>query len=112
MSVEDSPADSSGPVTVDGDVGYDPTSDTYHTHFDPRGHSDEVVVAIVKTIGAITGNDPATLPPLFETIHTGALTKLVSSDRNRAIEVQFEYADHHVTITTGGDLVVSAAETE
>lgn len=94
--------------------GYDETSDTYRTAFDP--HTRPPSEPIVAAVGAATGRDPLDLPPLFSAIDSDALNALFAPtpaglERNDG-RVTFEYADQHVTMESNGTVTVQPTSSE
>ncbi len=67
--------------------------------FDPTG--DNVIVAIVEAIAAVTGDNPTTLPPLAEVIDPDALETCLSSG-NETVEVSFKYTNRWVSLDATG----------
>lgn len=53
--------------------------------------------AVIVAIAEIEGVDPIDLPPLYWTIDTDKLDKLVRDDQS--VEVRFEYQGHDVIAT-------------
>ena len=90
---------------VDGG-SYDPATGTYHVHFDEDVDADAVVVTIVSAVAAVTDRDLTAMPPLYAAVDAEALTRLVTSSRDRPIDVRFQYVGCHVTVSSGGDVVV------
>lgn len=60
---------------------------------------------IVYSVAEQTNTDPLLLPPLYDTIDTDALDRLVSSLESG--EFQFQYAGHTVTIHSDGAVHVT-----
>lgn len=87
---------------------YDPDSGTYHARFD--ADADAVVVVIADTVATITDREVTDMPPLFATVDPEALTELVTSSRERSVEVSFAYEGCEVTVTSDGEVVVEPPE--
>ncbi|WP_290819450.1 HalOD1 output domain-containing protein [Halovivax sp.] len=105
----DNTTQSSGEATgggVDVDVrGYDPSTGAFHDRFDPGG-GDDPVVAIVRAVAAVTDRDPTEMPLLFETVHTGALSRVLDASPPGTLEVTFPYAGCDVTVSSDGTVLV------
>lgn len=56
-------------------VGYDASTDTYHTTHDWTG-ADSLAEAIVTSVAAVTGADPLRTEPLFDIVDPDALERL------------------------------------
>ncbi|WP_255169777.1 HalOD1 output domain-containing protein [Natrononativus amylolyticus] len=94
------------PPSIESDhVGYDPTTGTYHAAFGVDRGSDAVVVAVVETIGAITGRELTEIPPLYRTVNPSALGDLISAPREKPINVTFTHDGVDVRVSSQGTVV-------
>ncbi|AGN01077.1 hypothetical protein L593_05640 [Salinarchaeum sp. Harcht-Bsk1] len=65
-----------------------------------------IVAAIADTIGT----DPATMAPLFRTVDTEALDRLLASDT--VLEVVFEYQGHAIEVGSDGHVTIDGEDVE
>ncbi|MDF9744979.1 HalOD1 output domain-containing protein [Natrinema salsiterrestre] len=86
---------------------YDPIGDSSHSQFDDGS---EVILAIVDAVAAATDRDLTAMSPLYDTVDPESLTDLVTSARDRPIEVSFTYEGCRVTVSSDGGVVVDPAE--
>ena len=93
----------SSPLGEDS-TGFDPTTETVHSRFD--ADSDPLVVSIVEAVAAVTNREPTAMSPLYETVDPEALADLVTSDRERPVDVSFDYEGCEVTVSSDGRIVV------
>ncbi|MCU4742658.1 HalOD1 output domain-containing protein [Natronoglomus mannanivorans] len=98
-------SDTTSSHSVDGDDDSDPDTELVYATFD--ADPSEVVVTIVETVAVVTNRDPVDMPPLFDAVHVGALTDLVTSSREVVLEVTFSYGGCRVTVSSCGDVVVT-----
>ena len=75
--------------------------------------ADSVTQDVVTAVADATGRDPQDLPPLYDAVDPDALEALVNRPPHVArqatgVEVAFEFADCVVTVSSTGDVVVSA----
>lgn len=80
----------------------------------PSTNADRVSTLVLEALEEVTGTDQLDLPPLYETIDTDALDRLVASldgteGDGRAV-LEFSYAGHCVRITADGDVAVDSRE--
>ena len=85
-------------------TGFDPTTNTFHSRFDTD--SDPLVVSIVEAVAAVTNRDPTAMAPLYDTVDPEALADLVTSARERPVDVAFDYEGCEVTVSSDGRIVV------
>lgn len=85
-------------------VGYDPTTDTYHSELRWED-ANSLSLLIVEAVSAITGQEPTAIEPLYSVIDPEALESLLSSAQNSNMKVSFAFAGCTVGFT-GGELVV------
>lgn len=78
-------------------------------HFDPDD-DDAASDRVVRTVAALTDDDPVDLPPLYEVIDPEALDALVDDSAAEECEIAFEYAETEVYFSPGGDLHVTTAD--
>lgn len=64
-----------------------------------------VVLAVARTVAAVTGTPPDRLPPLYDAVDTDTLETFVSSDR-RSAEIRFRYVDRVVIVGADGTVTV------
>lgn len=73
-----------------------------------------VSTAVLEALEEVTGTDRLDLPPLYETIDSDALDRLVASldgtDGDGPATIEFSYAGHRVTVTDDGDVSVTPCE--
>jgi len=81
-------------------------SDSLTTANEELAPSLRVVTAIAKA----TGDDPATMAPLFRSIDTDALDNLLDADTQ--LEVVFEYQGRAIEVSTDGYVSVDGREYE
>lgn len=92
----------SRPISEDS-TGYDPTTGTVRSRFDD---GTDAVVAIVEAVAAVTNRAPTAMPPLYETVDPEALADLVTSARDRPVEVSFAYEGCQVSVSSDRRVVV------
>lgn len=63
---------------------------------------DEFGTAVLTTIAAETGADPADLPPLRESIDPDVLNEFRDAGGDAPTALSFEYLDYHVVVTDEG----------
>lgn len=63
---------------------------------------------VVTAIATATGSDPTTMAPLYETVDTDALDRLLQSDAS--IEIVFEYEGHAIEVGSDGVVTVDGDE--
>lgn len=63
---------------------------------------DEFGTAVLTTIAAEIGADPATLPPLRESIDPDILNQLLDAEGASDKALSFEYLGYEVVVTDGG----------
>lgn len=63
---------------------------------------DEFGTAVLTTIASEVGADPATLPPLRESIDPDVLNEFRDAGGESATAISFEYLDYHVVVTDDG----------
>lgn len=97
MCASKKPSDSDPPFSVDNDAGTHPTRGTIHAAFD--ADPDAIVVVIVETVATVTDRDIDGMRPLFEIVDAQALADLVTSSRERRLEVTFSYEDCRVSVS-------------
>ena len=86
-------------------VGYDPLTESYHAQHDWQ-RADSVIVTIIETLSAATGDPPEELTPLYSVLDPDALETVLSTDGRPGIRVEFEYDGWSVSVTSCGDIVV------
>lgn len=59
---------------------------------------------VVTAIAEATGGDPTTMAPLYETVDTDALNRLLQSDA--ALEIVFEHEGHAIEVGDDGVVTV------
>lgn len=70
---------------------------------------EQPVLAIAEAIAAVKGKRPTDLRPLGRTVDVDSLTRLVETEGDdEPVTVSFQYEELEVTITSGGELVVTA----
>lgn len=87
--------------------GYDPITETFHSRFDDGS---DTIVAIVEAVASATNCELAAMSPLYDTVDPEALTDIVTSDRDRPIDVSFSYEGCRVTVSSSGHVVVEPPE--
>lgn len=87
--------------------GYDPITETFHSRFDDGS---DTIVAIVETVASATDRELTAMSPLYDTIDPEALTDLVTSARDRTIDVSFSYEGCLVTVSSDGRVAVEPSE--
>ncbi|WP_162265537.1 HalOD1 output domain-containing protein [Haloprofundus marisrubri] len=97
-------SNSSAESPFNDNVDSGPEGEFAHTNFSEDPHS--VVLAIVETVASITNRDITAMPPLFDVIDPEALTDLLTSPRERSIEVCFWYEGCQIDVSSRGDVTV------
>ena len=92
------------PTDVTNSSGPDSPTKTYHAHFTEGG--DTAIVEIVTGVATVLDREVMDMPPLFDAIDAGALGELVTSPRERPVEVSFSYQGCRVTVSSCGDVLV------
>ena len=89
------------------DRGDPPAADVFERRFDG---AEELPVTIVRSVAAVRGVEPATLPPLAVAVDTDALSALLDEDRGAVdrgrVRVSFEYAGCLVVVDGRGEISV------
>ncbi|GAB3691787.1 hypothetical protein GCM10028857_29610 [Salinarchaeum chitinilyticum] len=65
-------------------------------------------LAVATAIADATGSDPTTMAPLYETVDTDALNRLLRTDAS--VEIVFEYEGHAVEVQGDGGVTVDGDE--
>jgi hypothetical protein len=86
-------------------VGYDPTTDTYHSEYD-RGDADSLSFTIVTTVSIATGQETTAMEPLYSSVDPDALEALFAHTRGDTVRASFSYEECTVTIGGSGEIVV------
>ncbi|ADB62644.1 hypothetical protein Htur_3782 (plasmid) [Haloterrigena turkmenica DSM 5511] len=74
----------------------------HESGWDPDSETDPTV-AVVSTVAAAEECDPLELPPLYETIDTNALNRLVSPTANGGADrIMFRYCGYEVLVRRSG----------
>lgn len=84
-------------------------SEAYTATYDTE--STEPSMAVVGAVADTLETDPLELDPLFETIESDALDKLLRSTDDTDVTVSFSYAGCDVTMTGDGRIQLSVTET-
>lgn len=71
-----------------------------------RETSDDVIVDVVTEIAAREGVEPTQLPPLARTIDSDALARLLDSDPDQSVRVEFTYRGYDVNVDSAGSVDV------
>lgn len=102
---------SSSPNRLDDvdNVGYDPTTDTYHNQHNWED-GDSLNLAIVETISAVTGQEPTAMEPMYSVIDPEALESFLSTARGNEVHLSFAYEGCTVSVTSSGEVVVEPGE--
>ncbi|QLK24320.1 hypothetical protein HYG81_09250 [Natrinema zhouii] len=87
--------------------GYDPITETFHSRFDDGS---DTIVAIVEAVASVTNCELSAMSPLYDTVDPEALTDIVTSGRDRPIDVSFSYEGCWVTVSSNGHVVVEPPE--
>ena len=105
---EDTTHSDSGPFWSHDDS--DTVTELFHARFESG--PDELVIAIVETVAAVTDQEAVAMDPLFETVDAEALTELLQSSRERdqPVSATFFYQGCRVTVSSPGDIVIEAPE--
>lgn len=105
------PVTGEGPSrTLDEDrTGYDPITDTYYAQHE-WGDERALVTTIVRTVTAMTNDDPTAGDPMGETIDLEALERILRSlreaDRRSGGSVRFTYRGFAVEVRSDGEIRV------
>lgn len=68
-------------------------------------------IRVVDAIATAIGTEPADLDPLLASvIDPEALDTVLSADPSSNLRVSFDYAGHHVTLTSEGELTTAPIE--
>lgn len=70
--------------------------------------SEPASLSVVTAIAEATGTDPTTMEPLYQTVDTDALNRLLETDA--ALEVVFEYDGHAIEVGSDGSVTVDGEE--
>jgi len=90
-------------------VGYDPTTDTYHSQHDWED-SDSLIFTIVTTVSTATGEEVNAMEPLYSAIDPDALEALISHRRDDTLRISFVYEACTITVAGSGEIVVQPAK--
>jgi hypothetical protein len=108
------PGDRQTPIgdTAGWTVYYDEHSDTYHTWIDDDD-PESISTIVVLTVSAVRGVDPDSVAPLAMRLDPDALDALFADRANGMARtadgiVSFPYAECHVTVRSGGEIVVES----
>ena len=64
---------------------------------------------VIRAVAETTDTDPATLPPLYESVDPDALNELVDSMSDG--EISFEHADCEITVDSDGGVHLTGSFT-
>lgn len=90
-------------------VGYDPTTDTYHSECNWEDSS-SLCLTIVETVSAATGKELTAMDPLYSVVDPDALESLLSTARGGNVQISFAFEGCTVSATDGGKVVVEPGE--
>ena len=102
---------SSDDETAGHRVEYDPTTETYRSHYD--GDLFPPSTAVVLALATITGRGVEELTPLQEAVDPDALDEIFRSPRRRSADdttLTFTYADHEVSVRGSGDVTIRSGD--
>jgi len=94
-----------------GSVEYDPTTDAYYTNYADAAPPSSVVPT---ALAEITGRGVDDLQPLQEAVDPDALDALFGerAGDHEDVEISFTYADHDVTVSGSGVVVIESVTCE
>ncbi|MFC6976847.1 HalOD1 output domain-containing protein [Halomicroarcula sp. GCM10025709] len=81
--------------TVHGGVTYHPDSDTYRASF---SDGEPATTAVVRTLARVRHCDVTDISPLYESVDTDALDRLISTADEAAVRVEFLIDGFEVTV--------------
>lgn len=93
--------------TATDDVEFETTSDDGRVD-ERHGQRGSPVVRIVTAVAAELDVDPVAMTPLYETLDTDALDRLLDTDAT--LEVAFEHDGHAIEVTSDGTVTVDGHE--
>lgn len=94
---------------IEGDVEYDPRTETYRTEYDWSRVSPST--AVLELVASISDEDPVDLEPLYDYVDPDALDALFDPDRGGpASSVTFEFDVDTVTVHGDGTVAVHRRE--
>ncbi|GAB3037782.1 HalOD1 output domain-containing protein [Natronobiforma cellulositropha] len=77
------------------------------------GEYQTITEAVVRAVAAVTNQKVTQMEPLYYAIDTDALERLFTSSTPRLVTVEFEYAEHTISVDgTGAVRVESVTETD
>lgn len=92
---------------LDGDISYDPSTDTYHSQHDTES-SESLCVKIIMTVSAATGQKADALDPIYSVVDPDALEACISHTGGDGVDISFSYEECTVNIASGGEIVVQS----
>lgn len=95
--------------------GYNPETETYHVSFEWT-NSDSASYAVIESLSAVSGVEPTSLTPLYETLDPTALDALfrpVSGETPRHHgSISFSHDGYDMTVLAHGEIAIGIPEEE
>ena len=88
---------------VDDAVENCPAKDTYRVSYDS---TESVSMAIISTLGAVSGTDPMESEPFYYSVDPDALNNLVSGANGNDLQIHLDYAGHHIVVDEEEESIV------
>lgn len=85
--------------------GFDPITETYHAQCSWED-GDELCLSIVDAVATATDREPREMSPLFSTLDSDALQRLLTTSGIDEVQVSFSYEGCALVVSNSGDLVV------
>lgn len=89
-------------------VGGESATEPIRLEYD-RTSPDSLSVAIVRGVSAVTGQQPTAMAPLYSTVDSDALERLVHTSRGDSPRLSFSYEGCRVRIERRGEVVIESA---
>jgi hypothetical protein len=100
--------------SVEDNIVFDETTDTFHSRFDPE--LTNPTEAVVLVLAEVTRTDPSKMDPLFRAVDPEAMDEILGSHLSEAatgaLKVTFHYQGHLVSVTGSGTITVSPEDQE
>lgn len=107
----------SGPDDLSDTLGPGDTTDTgrrTYTVYHEWDAADPLHLTVVSSVAAATNTDPASLPPLYDSVDPDGLEQLLqptTTHERRGLTISFRFADCAVHVTGTGEVTVRPSET-
>lgn len=96
----------------DSGTDVDPEGESYESDHE-WGETDVPSAVVVRTVAALSGENPLDMPPLHDVVDPDALDEVLASgraDEERSIHVSFQYFGYSIDLDRDGHLEVTRTE--